>query len=72
MKIRPALHHYQELLTQYSKSDSTAGLRTAVTDLLRLLPKVKYDYEAKGTDYRDAATIQVQGLLVTFFSVEDY
>ncbi|XP_039193314.1 interleukin-23 subunit alpha [Crotalus tigris] len=60
VKIHRALQRYQELLTQYSKSDTTTGLRTAVTNLLQFLPKVKYVYEAKGTDYRDIATMQYE------------
>ncbi|KAK9407123.1 interleukin-23 subunit alpha [Crotalus adamanteus] len=39
VKIHRALQRYQELLTQYSKSDTTTGLRTAVTNLLQFLPK---------------------------------
>ncbi|XP_026573186.1 interleukin-23 subunit alpha [Pseudonaja textilis] len=38
MKISRGLHRYQELLTQYATSDTTE-LRTAVTNLLQLLPK---------------------------------
>ncbi|KAG8129441.1 hypothetical protein E2320_016247, partial [Naja naja] len=39
MKISRGLHRYQELLTQYATSDTTTELRTAVTNLLQLLPK---------------------------------
>ncbi|XP_058017589.1 interleukin-23 subunit alpha-like [Ahaetulla prasina] len=40
MKIRRGLHRYQELLTQYAKSDTTTGLRTAMSNLLQLLQEV--------------------------------
>ncbi|KAM6475925.1 interleukin-23 subunit alpha [Liasis olivaceus] len=39
MKICRGLHRYQELLRQYSTSDSTAELQTAMMNLLQLLPK---------------------------------
>ncbi|XP_025020936.1 interleukin-23 subunit alpha [Python bivittatus] len=39
VKIRRGLHHYQELLRQYSTLDSTAELQTAMRNLLQLLPK---------------------------------
>ncbi|XP_034268929.2 interleukin-23 subunit alpha [Pantherophis guttatus] len=47
MKIRWGLHRYQELLTQYAKSDTTTGLRTAMTNLLQLLRKDESSSPAK-------------------------
>ncbi|XP_032067394.1 interleukin-23 subunit alpha [Thamnophis elegans] len=47
MKIRRGLHRYQELLTQYAKSDTTTGLRTAVTNLLKLLREDESNSPAK-------------------------